>query len=196
MISTREEVSGGDSWQNLFEAAACLFCAQMDVRPPPGWISPRDIPQRHRSRKHALLKEIFPQKFHNIIRSWCCDSGWWRKSLEGECKAGCLWLRTCTLRKHAWGFNVSCRLALRGEYTTRLSASMFHLLYWWEVTKRCLFCFSCSESLRRYETLIPPASCPSKLLNVHHFSGVLQLWSSNISRIGIKQSMISTGCHG
>lgn len=32
MISTTQEVGGGHSSQNLFEAAACLLCSQMDVR--------------------------------------------------------------------------------------------------------------------------------------------------------------------
>lgn len=44
MISTAEEVGGGGSSQNLFEAAACRLCARMDVRPPPG---------QEESKKHS-----------------------------------------------------------------------------------------------------------------------------------------------
>lgn len=174
MTSTREEVSGGDSCQNLFEAAACLLCAQMDVRPPPGWISPRDIPQRHQNRKLALLKEIFSQKFHNIIRSWCCDSGWRRKNLEDECKADWDWEQARS------GLNVSCRLALSDDYDILyVYASVSSVVLMRSYEK--VFCFSYSECLWCIERLIPPISCLSKLLNAHNYSRVLQLWSSNIS---------------
>lgn len=68
-----------------------LLCVQTPVRPPPGSASPRNIPERHWSRKRVRPKEFLSQKLRITITSWCHDLQRQSESLESKYEAGWCW---------------------------------------------------------------------------------------------------------